>query len=40
VVRFLWSQITATSCRWEQVLSTDGGCTWETNWIADFSRTS
>jgi hypothetical protein len=39
VVRFLWSEITATSCRWEQAFSTDGGATWETNWIADFSRT-
>ncbi|MGP3964984.1 hypothetical protein ACTWPT_54430 [Nonomuraea sp. 3N208] len=37
-VRYLWSQITAVSCRWEQAFSTDQGATWETNWIADFSR--
>lgn len=37
-VRFIWSGITATSCRWEQAFSTDGGQTWETNWIMDFIR--
>jgi hypothetical protein len=36
--RFIWSEITETSCRWEQAFSIDGGKTWETNWIADFSR--
>ncbi|MEU5790011.1 hypothetical protein ABZ754_20040 [Micromonospora purpureochromogenes] len=36
--RFVWSGITATSCRWEQAFSTDGGATWETNWVMDFSR--
>ncbi|MET7338594.1 hypothetical protein [Nonomuraea sp. NPDC005650] len=39
-VRFLWSEITETSCRWEQAFSTDQGATWEANWIADFTRTS
>lgn len=38
-VRFIWSEITANSCRWEQAFSIDGGKTWETNWIADFVRT-
>lgn len=36
--RFIWSEITPTSCRWEQAFSADGGRTWETNWIADFVR--
>jgi hypothetical protein len=39
-VRFLWSQITATSARWEQAYSPDGGRTWETNWIMEFRRAS
>jgi hypothetical protein len=37
-VRFLWSRITPTSCRWEQAFSTDNGVTWETNWVMDFER--
>ena len=36
--RFIWSEITETSCRWEQAFSPDGGKTWETNWIMDFVR--
>lgn len=26
--------------RWEQAFSLDGGLTWETNWVADFTRSS
>lgn len=36
--RFLWSDITPTSCHWEQAFSEDGGTTWETNWIMDLRR--
>jgi hypothetical protein len=36
--RFIWSQITPVSARWEQALSTDAGKTWETNWIMTFHR--
>lgn len=39
-VRYVWSNITATSCRWEQAFSSDGGKTWETNWIMEFERQS
>jgi hypothetical protein len=37
-VRFIWSGITPNSCRWEQAFSADGGATWETNWVMEFTR--
>ncbi len=38
VSRFIWSDMTDTSCRWEQAFSADGGATWETNWMMEFVR--
>lgn len=36
--RYLWTSSGPDACRWEQAFSGDGGATWETNWIADFTR--
>lgn len=38
LVRNVWSDITANSCRFEQSFSDDGGKTWEANWIAVDTR--
>jgi hypothetical protein len=38
LVRFVISDITATSCRFEQAFSADGGKTWEVNWIATDTK--
>lgn len=38
LVRFVISDITPTSCRFEQAFSEDGGKTWEVNWIATDTR--
>src|SRR5579875_123034 len=32
-LRFYWTSLSASEARWEQAFSTDGGRTWETNWI-------
>lgn len=37
-VRYRWSDITPSTTHWEQAFSTDGGETWETNWIMDSTR--
>ena len=37
-VRFVISDITPNSCRFEQSFSDDGGKTWEVNWIAIDTR--
>jgi hypothetical protein len=37
-VRFIWSNITASSAHWEQAFSADAGKTWETNWVTDFTK--
>jgi hypothetical protein len=37
-VRFTWSRVDTESPRWEQAFSADGGETWETNWVNDFTR--
>ena len=37
-VRFVISDITPTSCHFEQAFSSDGGKTWEVNWIATDTR--
>ena len=36
-VRFTWTADRERP-RWEQAFSIDGGRTWETNWIMDFTR--
>jgi len=36
-VRFIWSGTRTRTPRWEQAFSADGGQTWETNWIMEFS---
>ncbi len=38
VVRYTWSRVNTPSPRWEQAFSDDGGKTWETNWVNDFTR--
>jgi hypothetical protein len=38
LVRNVWSEITADSCRFEQAFSDDDGKTWEVNWIEVDTR--
>lgn len=37
-VRFVWSRVNTKSPHFEQAYSTDGGKTWETNWITDQTK--
>jgi hypothetical protein len=37
-VRFVFSELTANTFRFEQAFSPDEGRTWEVNWVATFSR--
>jgi hypothetical protein len=37
-IRYVWSDITPKSAHFEQSYSTDGGKTWEVNWITDQTR--
>lgn len=38
VVRYIWSDITPNSAKWQQAFSDDDGRTWETNWVMEFRR--
>lgn len=37
-VRAVWDKITPTTCRWYQVMSRDGGKSWEYGWYMDWTR--
>ena len=37
-VRFLWTRGGPNAARWEQAFSTDGGESWEVNWVMSFER--
>ena len=39
-VRFLWYPNPGADPRWEQAFSSDGGTTWEVNWVMHFQRAS
>ena len=38
MVRFIWTSADSNAARWDQAFSGDGGRTWETNWIMEFTR--
>jgi hypothetical protein len=37
-VRYVWFNLSPLACRMEQSFSTDGGASWETNWICELTR--
>jgi hypothetical protein len=39
-IRFTWNASSADSPIWEQAFSGDGGATWETNWVMQFTRSA
>ena len=38
VIHGIWDEITATSCRWRQRLSRDGGASWTDDWVMHWRR--
>lgn len=38
ICRFRWFKEWGKGCRWEQGFSTDGGASYQTNWIMEFTR--
>jgi hypothetical protein len=38
IYRGVWDEITATSCRWRQMASEDGGVSWAENWVMLWTR--
>ena len=38
LVRYVWLNISPKSSRMEQAFFSDGGKTWEVNWICELSR--
>ena len=37
-VKGVWDQITTRSCRWSQLISRDGGKSWEDQWVMDWRK--
>ena len=38
LVRGKWDNVSSTTCRWQQATSHDGGATWATNWVMEWTR--
>ena len=38
LVRFTWTEVDTGAPRWEQAFSADGGESWESNWVMEFTR--